>query len=65
MGKPSSRTTSTAACVTAVSGGAIPAEWAIGGMTVMFVVYGVAGGLSAAVVTDFVQGLSCKCGGPA
>ena len=26
-------------------------------MTVMFVIYGVAGGLSAAIVTDFVQGL--------
>ena len=26
-------------------------------MTVMFVIYGVAGGLSAAVVTDLIQGL--------
>lgn len=32
-------------------------EWAIAAMTVMFVVYGMAGGLGAAVVTDFVQGV--------
>ena len=45
------------AMITAVSGGAINPNLAIAAMTVMFVVYGVAGGLSAAVVTDFVQGM--------
>ena len=45
------------AMVQAVSGGAIHADLAIIAMTVMFVVYGVAGGLSAAIVTNFVQGL--------
>ncbi len=45
------------AMIGAVSGGQIDPDWAIGAMTVMFVVYGVAGGLSAAIITDFVQGL--------
>jgi SSS family transporter len=45
------------AMITAVSGGAINAELAILAMTVMFVIYGIAGGLSAAIVTDFVQGI--------
>jgi len=45
------------AMVQAVSGGAIGTNLAIVVMTVMFVVYGVAGGLSAAIVTNFVQGL--------
>jgi SSS family transporter len=45
------------AMITAVSGGAIPADFAILAMTVMFVIYGVAGGLSAAIITDFVQGI--------
>jgi Na+/proline symporter len=35
----------------------IPAWIAIAAMTVMFVTYGVAGGLSAAIITDFVQGI--------
>jgi SSS family transporter len=43
--------------IEAISGGAIGATAAIVIMTVMFVVYGVAGGLGAAIVTDFVQGL--------
>jgi len=30
---------------------------AVAGMTVMFVLYGMAGGLSAAIVTDFIQGV--------
>lgn len=34
-----------------------PAEYAIAAMTVMFVAYGMAGGLGAAVVTDFIQGV--------
>ncbi len=47
----------TGAVVEAVSGGAIDANLAIVAMTVMFVVYGVAGGLSAAIATNFIQGL--------
>jgi len=43
--------------VAAVSGGAISSNLAIIAMTVMFVIYGVAGGLSAAIATNFVQGL--------
>ncbi|MHC4726754.1 MAG: sodium:solute symporter family protein [Planctomycetota bacterium] len=43
--------------VEAVSGGAISSKLAIIAMTVMFVIYGVAGGLSAAIATNFVQGL--------
>ncbi len=34
-----------------------PMEYAIAGMTVMFVLYGMAGGLGAAIITDFVQGI--------
>ncbi len=45
------------AMVEAVSGGAISANLAIITMTVMFVIYGVAGGLIAAITTNFVQGL--------
>lgn len=40
-----------------VSGGAIPGDAAIFVLTGLFVFYGVAGGLAAAIVTDFVQGL--------
>jgi Na+/proline symporter len=43
--------------VTAVSGGAIDPDWAIAGMTTLFVVYGIAGGLNAAITTDFLQGI--------
>ncbi len=43
--------------ITAITDGAVNPYWAIGAMTVMFIIYGVAGGLSAAVVTDFIQGL--------
>ena len=39
------------------TGGAISSAWAIGIMTVIFVAYGMAGGLSAAIVTDFIQGI--------
>ena len=46
-----------AALITAVSDGHITKWIAIPVMTVLFVIYGVAGGLAAAVVTDFVQGL--------
>jgi len=45
------------AMVEAVSGGAISSELAIVAMTVIFLVYGIAGGLSAAIATNFVQGL--------
>jgi Na+/proline symporter len=41
----------------ASTGGLISAGWAIPLMTVMFVSYGVAGGLHAAILTDFLQGL--------
>ena len=43
--------------VDGMTGGAFKMEYAIAAMTVMFVVYGMAGGLGAAVVTDFVQGI--------
>ncbi|UCD53012.1 MAG: sodium:solute symporter family protein [Phycisphaerales bacterium] len=45
------------AMVDAVSGGAIDTNLAIVVMTVMFVIYGVAGGLSAAIITNLIQGL--------
>lgn len=34
-----------------------PMEYAVAAMTVMFVLYGAAGGLGAAILTDFVQGV--------
>ncbi len=34
-----------------------PVEYAIAGMTLMFVIYGMAGGLGAAIITDFIQGV--------
>ncbi len=45
------------AFIESASGGAIPAGLAIGVVTVLFVAYGLAGGLGAAIVTDFAQGL--------
>ncbi len=45
------------AFIESASGGAIPAGLAISVVTVLFVGYGIAGGLGAAIVTDFVQGL--------
>ena len=45
------------AMVTSVTAGAISEGLAIYGMTVLFVIYGVAGGLTAAVITDFIQGI--------
>lgn len=45
------------AMITAVSGGNIRPDVAIWGMTIMFVIYGIAGGLSAAIATDFIQGI--------
>ncbi len=35
----------------------VPSNVAIFAMTVMFVIYGIAGGLSAAIITDFIQGV--------
>ncbi|MBN2477409.1 MAG: sodium:solute symporter family protein [Pirellulales bacterium] len=43
--------------IEAISGGAIDSTVAIVLMTMMFVVYGVAGGLNAAILTDLIQGL--------
>ena len=37
--------------------GLISSHYAIAFMTVIFVLYGVAGGLSAAIITDLIQGL--------
>ncbi len=45
------------AMITAVSGGQINPGIAICAMTVVFIIYGIAGGLSAAILTDFVQGI--------
>ena len=43
--------------IKALSGGAIPYEYAIWAMTILFLIYGMAGGLAAAIVTDLVQGI--------
>ena len=45
------------ALIESTSGGEINANLAIAAVTVLFVVYGTAGGLSAAIVTDFFQGI--------
>jgi len=45
------------AMVEAVTDGAINSEFAIVAMTVIFLIYGIAGGLSAAIATNCVQGL--------
>ena len=45
------------AVIDACTGRAWPADWAILMMTILFVVYGTLGGLGAAIVTDFLQGL--------
>jgi len=44
------------AVVRAAAGGQVSEEWVIGVMTLMFVIYNVVGGLSATMVTNFVQG---------
>ena len=46
-----------AAVIEAISGGAIPRIWGVAVMTVLFVSYGIAGGLAAAIVTDLIQGI--------
>lgn len=43
--------------IKALSGGAIPIGVAIPSLTALFVFYGVAGGLGAAIITDFIQGI--------
>ncbi|MCK4292542.1 MAG: sodium:solute symporter family protein [Planctomycetes bacterium] len=45
------------AVVDASTAGAVSSNYAIAAMTVMFVIYGIAGGLSAAIITDFIQGV--------
>lgn len=46
-----------AVIIEAATGGAISSQFMIPLMTVLFVAYGMAGGLSAAIITDFVQGI--------
>lgn len=41
----------------AITGGAVSSEVAIGAMTILFLSYGLAGGLPAAIITDFIQGI--------
>ncbi len=43
--------------ISASTGGLVHANVVIAAMTVIFVIYGVAGGLSAAIITDFIQGV--------
>jgi Na+/proline symporter len=45
------------AVVDASTSGYVSSNIAIAVMTVMFVIYGIAGGLSAAIITDFIQGV--------
>ena len=45
------------ALIEASTGGAYPADKAIWTVTVLFVAYGAAGGLAAAIITDYVQGI--------
>lgn len=45
------------AVIDGASGGTISSDAAIIVMTVLFVVYGTAGGLGAAIITDFIQGI--------
>jgi len=47
----------TGAVVEAISGGVIRSTAAILVTTVLFVAYGMAGGLAAAIITDFIQGI--------
>jgi len=43
--------------ISASTGGLLSANAAIAMLTVIFVIYGVAGGLAAAIITDFIQGI--------
>ncbi|MCM8527358.1 MAG: sodium:solute symporter family protein [Lentisphaeraceae bacterium] len=46
-----------AAIIEACTGGAFNANYAIIAMTVLFMVYGISGGLAAAIYTDLIQGV--------
>lgn len=46
----------TATIIHSISGGAFNEQWSIYAMTVVFVIYGFAGGLRATVVTETIQG---------
>ena len=46
-----------AAIIEACTGGAFNANYAIIAMTVLFMVYGISGGLAAAIYTDLIQGI--------
>ncbi len=46
-----------AAVIDAGTGGFLDTNVAIFAITILFLIYGIAGGLSAAIVTDFVQGI--------
>ena len=43
--------------IDAVSGGSLPEKPVIFVITILFVIYGIAGGLNAAIVTDVIQGI--------
>ena len=45
------------ALIDAGTNGSVPTEWAIPLVAVLFVIYGAAGGLSAAIITDYIQGI--------
>ena len=47
----------TSAVIDACTGGAVPADQLVLVMTILFVAYGLVGGLRAAIITDFVQGV--------
>ncbi|MCC6797986.1 MAG: sodium:solute symporter family protein [Candidatus Hydrogenedentes bacterium] len=47
----------TGALIESVTGSTVDPTWAICGMAVLFLLYGVAGGLTAAIVTDFIHGI--------
>lgn len=47
----------TGVIIEATTGGELPENLMILVMTLMFIIYGLAGGLSAAIVTDFIQGI--------
>ncbi len=45
------------AIIDVITGGQLPSDMVIVVITILFVAYGIAGGLGAAIVTDFVQGV--------
>ncbi len=47
----------TATTIDVITGGAVPSDYAVLLMTVLFVTYSLIGGLVAAVITDFIQGV--------